>query len=120
MKHSKSKTKCITKFCRNPRAPQRLICWRCKSRRAKNTVHYVLNIIRGRARRKGIEFSITLDQFRQWCETTGYLEKRGTKPESMTVGRINHDEGYHIGNIQPETHRYNSWMGHWVPPYLRV
>lgn len=60
-------------------------------------------------------FTITLAQFEAWCRQTGYLEKRGKEPDCATIDRINHDEGYHIWNIELRSHAENSANGHTVP-----
>lgn len=126
--------KCLTKWCRNAKAVKftnyrsasgKVIryenrlnhCWKCRARMLKERrpETYVLNAIRGRARQRKIPFTITLAQFREWCRETGYLERRGKTPESATIDRKNHDEGYHIWNIQILSHAENSNNGHTVP-----
>lgn len=72
-------------------------------------------MLRLSARRRKLAFSLTLTEFRKFCDDTGYLEKRGNKPESLTIDRINHDKGYHLWNIKIETHAKNSINGHTVP-----
>lgn len=76
---------------------------------------YVLNAIRQKAKKRRVPFTITLAQFREFCKQSGYLELRGTEPESATIDRINHDEGYHIWNIRVLSHAENSKNGHVVP-----
>lgn len=67
------------------------------------------------AKKRGVPVSLTLAQFKKWCHETGYLEKRGKDPASATIDRRNHDEGYHIWNIQILSHEENSTKGHTVP-----
>ena len=126
--------KCATKWCRNERASRITryisktgkvieyqgslkLCWKCQSRqlKARHPATYVLNAIRNRARQRKVPFTITLAQFKAWCVTTGYLEKRGQEPDCATIDRINHDEGYHIWNIELRSHAENSANGHTVP-----
>ncbi len=71
--------------------------------------------MRQRAKARKIPFTITLDQFKDFCRRTGYLALRGKDPTSATVDRIDHDEGYHIWNIQVLSHAQNSRNGHLVP-----
>ena len=59
--------------------------------------------------------TLTLPQFEAWCKETGYLEQRGQSPESATVERIDHNEGYHIWNITVLSHAENSANGHTSP-----
>jgi len=126
--------KCATKWCRNRRAEKTVryrmasgqvkeyithltVCWKCRAKwlKATHPATYVLNAIRNRARQRKVPFTITLVQFRAWCEKTGYLERRGREPECATIDRINHDEGYHIWNIEVRSHAENSTNGHTVP-----
>lgn len=110
--------KCVIPWCRN-RQPittdgkRKRVCWRCSSRKFKESrpVTYVLNMIRSGAKRRGIAFSLTLRQFQLWCEETGYLEKRGRAPGSLTVDRRDSSKGYHIWNIQAMSHEENSEQG---------
>lgn len=123
-------SKCVTKFCRNQKAKkktyytnaagQRIVyegflshCWKCKARqlKEKRPWTYVLNMLRHSARKRNLPFTLTVASFKKWCEETGYLEKRGNKPGDLTVDRIDHNEGYHIWNIQTLTHEENSEQG---------
>lgn len=122
-KKARSKAKkCASPWCRNERAVNNTgytlkFCWKCRSRQLKerHPETYVLNALRQRARARKIPFTITLVQFRKFCQDTDYLSLRGREPDSATIGRINHDEGYHIWNIQIESHAENSEDGHTVP-----
>jgi hypothetical protein len=114
--------KCLIRWCRNKGAinssGRRLrLCWKCRSRQLKkrHPETYVLNSIRQRTKARGLPFTITLVEFRQWCRQTNYLELRGQEPNSMTIDRIDHDKGYHIWNIQLLNHAENSANGHVVP-----
>ncbi len=122
--------KCATKYCRNKRATKttryksisgKVIvyenmlrhCWKCRARMLKERrpVTYVLNMLRHSARKRKLPFTITLQQFAQFCAETGYLERRGNKPDSLTIDRKDWNEGYHIWNIQAITHAENSEQG---------
>ena len=76
---------------------------------------YVLNAIRNRARQRKIPFDITLEQFRDFCNRTGYITRRGRDPDALTIDRIDHDKGYHIWNIQVKSFQENCERGHVVP-----
>jgi hypothetical protein len=92
-------------------------CWKCHSRQLKerHPETYVLNAMRQRAKARKIPFDITLDQFRDFCKQTNYIELRGRDPSSLTIDRIDHDKGYHIWNIQVKTFLENCTNGHVVP-----
>lgn len=122
--------KCRTKYCRNQRALHRThykkadgtkvvyenylkLCWKCHSRRLKERRPwtYVLNMLRHSANKRNLPFTLTVESFKQWCLATGYLEKRGNKPDDLTVDRIDRNEGYHIWNLRTLTHAENSDQG---------
>jgi len=110
--------KCVTKFCRNRKALKSdgyflEHCWKCRSRQAKtkNPVSYVLNMLRHSAKKRKLPFTLTIESFAEFCKETGYLEKRGNKPGSMTIDRRDWNEGYHIWNMQVMTHADNSAQG---------
>jgi hypothetical protein len=88
-------------------------CWKCRSRllKERHPHTYVLNQIRHSARKRKLPFTITLEQFRQFCTETRYLELKGKLPNSMTIDRIDWNDGYHIGNIRLLTHAENCAEG---------
>lgn len=63
------------------------------------------------ARRRKKEFTITLEEFRAFCDKTGYIVKKGMRGMNATIDRINNSKGYHIDNIQLLTLRQNSSKG---------
>ena len=110
--------KCSEPWCRNKRALNNTgyflaRCWKCRSRllKERNPWTYALNSIRVSAKRRGIAFTITVAEFKDWCIQTKYLELKGQNPDSMTVDRKDRTKGYHIWNIQPMTHAENSAQG---------
>jgi hypothetical protein len=59
------------------------------------------------ALRRGKEFTISLQEFRAFCETTGYIVTKGLRGFKATVDRIDNKRGYHIDNIQLLTMKAN-------------
>lgn len=119
---SRKGMRCETKWCRNLKARKSngyLLshCWKCRSRRLKerHEATYVLNMIRHSAKKRNLACSLTLAEFKAFCARTGYLEKRGNKPKSLTVDRIDHRQGYHADNIKVSTHAVNSRAGYCYP-----
>jgi hypothetical protein len=55
------------------------------------------------AKRRGKEFTLTLKQFEEFCNKTGYDEKKGITADSLTVDRIKDHLGYSVDNIQAIT-----------------
>lgn len=122
--------KCVTKYCRNRKALKATYykarngtttkyesflshCWKCRARMLKNRqpVTYVLNMLRHSARKRNLPFTLTKAEFAQFCQETGYLERRGNKKDSLTIDRVDWNEGYHIWNLKVVTHTENSAQG---------
>jgi hypothetical protein len=104
------RVKCATKYCRNERAPGKSFCHRCRSRKAKenNPYLYHFNALRNNARRRGKEFTLTLEQFRIFCNETGYMLLKGKNKNDYTIDRLRSSEGYSFDNIQVLSHYHNS------------
>lgn len=104
---------CVVRFCRRAAQAPNHFCRRCRDRRYKATrPHaYALNKLRNNARRRGKEFTITLEQWVDWCTEHGFLEKTGKSADALTVDRKDHTQGYHIWNIQPLTNSANGTKG---------
>lgn len=92
-------------------------CWKCRSRRLKkrHPATYVLNWLRQTARKRRLAFTITLQEFKRWCEETGYLALRGRRDSDMSIDRIDHSKGYHINNIKMRAFLENCTDGYTVP-----
>lgn len=122
--------KCITPWCRNRRALKytrykatdgRVVvyehflkhCWKCRARQLKERrpVTYVLNMLRHSARKRKLPFTLTVEQFEEFCRRTQYLERRGNKPGCLTIDRKDMNDGYHIGNIRVLEFTENSAQG---------
>lgn len=52
-------------------------------------------------------FTITLDQFREWCTKVTYIGFASRASEGYTIDRKYNDIGYHLDNIQVMTKRDN-------------
>lgn len=122
--------KCETKWCRNRKAEKTTTykkadgttivytgflnhCWKCRARMLKERRPwtYVLNMLRHSARKRKLPFTLTIAEFKEFCEKTGYLERRGSKPHDLTIDRIDWNDGYHIWNLRVLTHEENSMQG---------
>lgn len=93
---------CLTKYCVNIAPPERVICYKCKTRkqREKDPIRAVYDDRKSSARRRHIDFNWTFEEFKQFCEKTNYMELRGTGANDMTIDRIRAWEGYHKDNVQ--------------------
>src|ERR1035437_5243365 len=106
--------KCITKGCLNETGLQRKTCYKCEKRkyRAKYPLKYWYDTLKMNAKRRRKPFTLTLEQFTEFCKRTGYIEKKGKTAESLSVDRIKASEGYHASNIQAITLSDNSKKMH--------
>lgn len=93
--------KCATKRCRN-NTEGRELCNTCRSRKARlsDPVKYAYQNLKDNAKRRGVLFTITLEDFRQWCKKVTYIGFSGRNPDSFTIDRKHDDIGYHLDNIQ--------------------
>lgn len=94
--------KCKTKNCYNEARKKRRFCYKCEKRkgREKNPTAATYRNLKTNAKRRGIEFKLTLEEFFIFCEETGYMKHKGTEADSMTIDRKRHWEGYHKDNLQ--------------------
>lgn len=79
--------------------------------RLTDPVYQRYNDFKGNAKRRCKDFSITLEQFREFCKSTGYIITPGKRGQNATIDRIRNKEGYHIGNIQLLTNKQNASKG---------
>jgi hypothetical protein len=63
------------------------------------------------AKRRRVLFKLTLKEFKDFCDSTGYLKKKGVESEDMSIDRIKAWEGYHKDNIQMLTIAENGRKG---------
>ena len=65
------------------------------------------NQFKNNAIRRNKPFTITIDQFREFCTKTGYIITKFKRGRNATIDRINNNLGYHIDNIQLLTQSQN-------------
>lgn len=79
-----------------------------RKRRESDPVGVRYNQFKTNALARGKDFTITLTEFREFCDRTGYIIKPGYRGRSATIDRINNEHGYHIWNIQLLTAKANT------------
>jgi hypothetical protein len=98
--------KCSTPDCTNE-APLHggRVCYKCIKRkyRAKYPLKAWYDTLKMNAKRRGKEFTLTLEQFSEFCKKTGYDEKKGKTADSLSIDRRRDTEGYHANNIRAIT-----------------
>lgn len=105
----KNKNKCITDKCKRSREGNNATCRSCRYKKEKDNdlVAWSYRTLKANAKRRGKDFTLTLDQFREFCFETELMTNRGRKSLSFTVDRIENNKGYHIDNIQVLTLKDN-------------
>jgi hypothetical protein len=91
---------CSTPYCR--RKATGSLCKTCQSRkwRKDNPVRSAWLNLRNNAKRRGVLFTITFEQFEKWCVKVKYIGFAGRNSDSFTIDRRHNGIGYHIDNIQ--------------------
>jgi hypothetical protein len=109
----KSATLCCVKGCRTIRAKRSRLCHghRMAKWRRENPIVSQFNTLRDSARRRKIDFSLTLAEFSTLCELTNYHEEAGSFCDSLQIDRIDPSKGYSIDNIQVITTSENTAKG---------
>jgi hypothetical protein len=97
--------KCATEGCLNKGSSRRRFCLKCNQ--LKYRKHYPLkywySTLKMNAKRRGKSFSLTLEQFSEFCYKTGYGELKGKTATSLSIDRIRPLEGYQYDNIRAIT-----------------
>jgi hypothetical protein len=96
--------KCQTEGCQNE-TKHRKLCAKCAKRkyREKYPLKYWYDTLKTNAKRRGKEFTLTIEQFSDFCKKTGYNEKKGKTANSLSVDRIKPWLGYSADNIRAIT-----------------
>lgn len=101
--------KCSTEGCRKEARENRKECRSCEHIRLrdKDPVKLSFQNLRKNARRRGKEFTLTLEQFREFCIKHPYIQGKGRTKDSYHIDRIDETKGYSIDNIQILTNAEN-------------
>ena len=99
---------CATPYCRNT-TQGRKHCSSCRYKkwREANPVKYAYLNLKHNAKKRGVLFTITFEDFKEWCTKVKYIGFAGRSADSLTIDRRYNDIGYHIDNIQVMTRREN-------------
>lgn len=103
---------CKTENCRN-RVAGRQFCSSCRSRkcRERDIIKHAYYNLKASAKRRNIEFTITICYFRRFCYRYDFIKNMGKKKHSYSVDRICNKYGYIPGNIQALTISENASKG---------
>ena len=103
----RSKGQCLAVGCTNH--AKSTLCYHHERERKKekNPFAYWYGVWRRNARRRHKVFTITLEYFIEFCNNTGYIDKKGRKCGNMTIDRRIDELGYIPGNIRALEHGAN-------------
>lgn len=84
-------------------------CNACRAARekARDLIGWAFRKLKSNAKRRGIFFDLTREQFAAFCYETQILHGRGRTSQSYHVDRIIDERGYTAGNLQKLTNREN-------------
>jgi hypothetical protein len=99
LKRNPVKGRCQVKFCNKKTKGKMCSTHRSQKCRANDPVRYAFYNLKASAKRRNIVFTITIEQFRDWCRKVKYIGFAGRSSTSFTIDRIHNDIGYHIDNI---------------------
>jgi hypothetical protein len=99
--------RCATKFCRGRVLPSAKspLCPKCKHRqfKARNPLRYFWLCLKSGAKRRGKEFALSFEDYREFALSTGYFERKGKGADCLSIDRIDNNEGYTRENIRAIT-----------------
>ncbi|MGE5944095.1 MAG: hypothetical protein ACM31G_07130 [Flavobacteriales bacterium] len=75
--------------------------------REENPKYMRYNQWKSSAIQRGKDFTVTWEGFKEICEETGYMIKKGMRGRNATLDRIENHLGYHKSNIQILTMKAN-------------
>jgi len=105
---------CCAYACRNkPVKKKGGLCHKHYARKVRelDPVQSRYNQFKGNARKRNKEFTITIEEFRNFCKRTGYIITKGNRGQNATIDRRCNAQGYHLWNIQLLTNRQNALKG---------
>lgn len=97
------KGKCQVALCSRKRSGKSGYCSTHKRRLDKlRYPEYILyHWLKQNARKRGVEFSITLEYFKRWCAEEGFIDKKNSADKRYwSVDRKENSKGYVEGNLQ--------------------
>jgi hypothetical protein len=77
----------------------------------RDLISYIYSHRKQRAKARGHEWTLTLENFREWCEWTGYHLRKGRTPGAASIDRKLGQYGYHVWNIASIPYGANSAKG---------
>ncbi len=108
--------KCLTPFCSKKAAKKCVHCHACHRQKwaEKYPEKYVYANLRGNARRRKKDFSLTFEEFISFISENDYMKLRGRGRLCLSIDRKRNWEGYHKDNIRTITVASNASKRNYV------
>lgn len=74
-------------------------CHHHQALKRRDPISYIYSHRKQRAKARGHAWSLSLAEFRQWCQQTGYHLHTGRTAESLSIDRLDNRRGYSLDNI---------------------
>jgi hypothetical protein len=89
------------------------LCHKHYARKIKerDPVYVRYNHFIAKAKSRGVVNTVTLEEFRRFCQATGYIITKGKRGQNATIDRRCNHQGYHIWNMTLLTNRQNAKKG---------
>lgn len=109
----RDKCRCRAARCRNKAGKKDKFCPKHRSRiyKFKDLAAYTYNLRKQRAKARNKPFTITIEEFREFCHESGYLDNKGKKAKSASIDCIINHLGYVKGNLRVLSLSHNSKKG---------
>lgn len=100
--NSKPKEICVAYRCKNKKVGTNRFCSKHNHRyqKHKNPMNHTFHILRSHATERGIKFSLSMEEFKDFCQETGYMDTKGKSRLSSSIDRKDPLIGYTRNNIQ--------------------
>ena len=100
--HKKKKGLCVAHGCGNDHAKKNRFCPKHAHRfqKYRNPYNYTFNQKKNRAKERGTEWKLTLEEFIEFCEANNYMNEKGRTANAASIDRKNAKKGYEKGNLQ--------------------
>src|ERR1035437_2320256 len=69
-------------------------------KKESNPIRIAYTRLKSHAKERGKSFSLTIEQFSEFCVKSNYLNCKGIEKDSYHIDRIDENKGYHHDNIQ--------------------
>lgn len=102
--------RCAQKYCRSQSAGTRALCHKHAKQkyRKDNPMKAAYQNLKSNAKRRGKEFTITFEHFKEFCIETDYMVGKGRASTSYHIDRDDETKGYIPGNLKRRTNAENN------------